>query len=81
MWRHHNIKIPSRKKSRGENVSLGFFTPIFRAVVGLEVAVAITPVVGTTVTVVPGVVAVPDAPVALVPAGALLTVGTERLGF
>jgi hypothetical protein len=79
MWRHHNIKIPRSKKNRGENVSLAFFTPIFRAVVGLEVVVTTTPVVGKTV--VPGVVVIPDVPVALLLAGVLLAVGRERLGF
>lgn len=70
--------IPSKKR-RGENVSPAFFTPIFRAVVGLEVVVATTPVVGKIV--VPGVVVVPDVSVALLLAGALLAVDSERLEF
>lgn len=83
MWQHHDIKIPSSRKSRGENLVPVFFAPIFRTVVGLGVVVATTPVVGKIV--VPGVVVevivVPGTPVALLLASVLLGVGSERLGF
>ncbi len=76
---HYDIKIPSSKTTRVENVLLAFFTPVFPVRVGL----ATTPVVGETVA--PGVVIV-DAeipvPAPLLP-GVLLGVNEVnlRLGF
>jgi hypothetical protein len=81
MRQHYDIKIPSSKTTRAENVLLAFFTPVFPVRVGLA-----TPVVSETVA--PGVVIV-DAeipvpgPLLPVVAGVLLGVNevNVRLGF